>query len=227
MKKTYRQGVQVLLAIVALSGFTVASAAEVPPRQPGLWKHTQYEGNDRSDVQVVYQCVDEATEDRFLAMAKHMGSCTEEPMTRKGAALLGSNVCQIMGSKVTTEYVVSGNMKTEFRVESVSTNEPPLFGEARTESLVLMEWQGACKPGQKPGDMLVEQDGELVTFSMDQLERAHDMSRMLENIPSPQGMEQMMEQLRKMQPHMEGSGVDIQELGKMMEQLRQLQATRK
>lgn len=227
MKKTYRRGLRAVLAIVALGGFTMVSGAELPPRQPGLWKHTLYEGNDRSDAQVMYQCVDETTEERFLAMAKDMGSCTEEPMKRQGATLLGRDVCQIMGSKVTTEYVVSGNMKTEFRVESVSTNEPPLFGEARSESLVLMEWQGACKPGQKPGDMLVEQDGQLMTFSMEQLEQAQSMSKVLENMQSPQGMEQMMEQLRKMQPQLEGSGVDMQELGKMMEQLQQLQAPRK
>ena len=209
MHQAQKRGVQALLAMVAFSSMAVAGAIELPPRQSGLWKQTHYEGKQTQEPDtVVYQCVDEATDAKFRAMSRQMaGSCTQDEMTRQGNTLAGRNVCQLMGSKVTTEYVVSGNMKTEFRIDSRSKNEPPLFGAAESESVVLAEWQGPCKPGQKPGDMIYEEDGETGTVSMEDLGNMQGMAKALEQLQSQSG----------------GAGIDMQDINKMMEQLQQLQ----
>lgn len=219
MNQIQKRGMRMLLAVVASCGLTVAGAQEMPPRQPGLWKQTQYEGKNSQESEVVYQCVDEASDEKFRAMAKNVAACTEEPLKRKGNTMVGRNVCQLMGSKVTTEYVISGNMKTEFRIDSRSRHEPPLFGQAQSETVILAEWQGPCKPGQKPGDMIIEEDGETGTVSMEDLGNLQEMSKALEHMRSPEGMGQMLELLQNMQPQGGGAGVDMQELSKMMEQL--------
>jgi len=223
MNQRYRPAQRLLAGIALFGSLAVAGAQELPPRQPGLWKQTQYEGKDAQTAEVIYQCVDEASDEKFRAMAKKMASCTEEPVKRKGNTMVGRNVCQVMGSRVTTEYVISGNMKTEFRIDSRSTHEPPLFGQAQSETVILAEWQGPCKPGQKPGDMIIEEDGETGTLSMEDLENLQGMSKALEHMQSMEGMGQMLEQLQKMQSQGGGTGVDMQELGKMMEQLQQMQ----
>lgn len=226
MGKAKRSGMQVFVIAAMFGGMAAASAMEMPPRQPGLWKQTQYEGRDAQKTDVIYQCVDEASEKQFQAMAKQMaggGKCTEESTKRKGSTLVGRSVCQIMGSKVTHDYVVSGNMKTEFRVESRSKYDPPLFGEALNESVILAEWQGPCKPGQKPGDMIVEGEDSTETVSMEDMGNLQEMSKALEQLQSSQGLGQMLEQIQKAQTQAGEAGVNMQEIGKMMEQMQQLQ----
>lgn len=223
MNKICKPGMRICLALAASGWLAMAGAQELPPRQPGLWKQIQYEGKETQAGEVVYQCVDEASDERFRAMASKMASCTEEPVRKKGNTLVGSNVCQVMGSKVTTEYVISGNMKTEFRIDSRSTHEPPLFGQAQNETVLVAEWQGPCKPGQKPGDTFIQEGGETATISMDEMENLQQMAEALEQMHSPEAMGQMLQQLQQMQPQESEGGLDMQELSKMMEQLQQMQ----
>lgn len=219
MNQKYSPVIRILMGVAIFGSLAVAGAQELPPRQPGLWKQTQYEGNNAQAAEVIYQCVDEASDEKFRAMAKQMATCTEEPVKRKGNTMVGRSVCKMMGVKVTTDYVISGNMETEFRIDSRSTNEPPLFGVAQSETVILAEWQGPCKPGQKPGDMILEQDGETTTVNVYEMGNLPEMSKALE------GMGPMLEQLQKMQPQEGGGSIDMQELNKMMETLQQMQRT--
>lgn len=221
MRQMQRRGIQVLLGAVALTGVAMVGAQELPPRQPGLWKQTQYEKQSPQETEVVYQCADAASDEAYRAAARKMASCTEEPAQRKGNALVGRNTCEIMGSKVTTEYVITGDLKTEYRIESRSTHVPPVFGLAQSETVVVAEWQGPCKPGQKPGDMIMGEGGEAATVSLEDMTRLQDTAKLMEQMQSSEGMGQMLEMLQNM-PQQEG-GVDMQGLERMMEQLQQLQ----
>lgn len=220
MSQRYRRGLKVLLGVVAFTGFTLAGAQELPPRQPGLWKHTQYEGKSAQETEVVYQCADQASDAAYRETARKMASCTEEPVQRKGGTLAGRNTCEVMGSRVTTEYVISGDMKTEYRIESRSTHEPPLFGVAQSETVVVAQWQGPCRPGQKPGDMIIAEDGEVSSVSLEQLNELQEMSKSLEQMQSSQGMGQMLEMLQKVQP--QGGGADMQKLSEQIKELNKM-----
>lgn len=215
MKQNKKWAMQAGMWGAVLSGLVLTSvvAIELPKRQPGLWKQTHHDKANAQPTDVIYQCVDETSDEKFQSMAKAMAggdNCTEETFERRGDTWVGHSVCQVMGSRVTHDYVVSGNFKTEFRVESRSQYQPPLFGDAQTASVMVAEWQGPCKPGQKPGDMMIEQDGETETINVDDLG----------------GMSEMLEQLQKMQSQAGGAGVDMQELGKMLEQLQQMQPSK-
>lgn len=221
MNRNQKKAIQAFTLVAALGCLNMASAQEMPSRQPGLWKQSHYEGNTTQKPDVVYQCVDAASEEKFRAMAKKMSeqnSCTDNS-SKKGNTVVGTSVCEIMGSKVTSEYVISGNMKTEYRVETRTTHEPPLFGQAKSESVILAEWQGPCKPGQKPGDMIFEEDGETQTISQENMSNMQEMSELLQG----QDLNQIMQQLQQMQPQGAGGAADMQELNKMLEQLQQLQ----
>lgn len=216
---TNNRWLQAVVAVFVLSGTAAVAADDMPVRKAGLWKQTHYEGKQTKEPEsVVYQCVDEASEKAMREAGMNMSgvTCSEDVLQKKGDTLVGRSVCQIAGSQITTDYVISGNFNTRYRVESHSRNEPPLFGEAQSESVILAEWQGACKPGQKPGDMIIEEDGQTHTINL------NDM-RGLSGAQSQQGMEQLMQQLRDAQSQMGGAGVDLQDINKMMEQLQNLQ----
>src|SRR5690554_3139563 len=118
MNPTQKRGVLMLLAALSFGGLQIAHAQEMPTRKPGLWKQTQYEGEKGSAQQpeVSFQCSDEASDQKLRDMAKQMASCKEEPLKRKGDTMVGRNSCQIMGSKVTTEYTITGDTETKYRV---------------------------------------------------------------------------------------------------------------
>ena len=216
--------VPLLLASALAAGVTTVQALELPDRRPGLWKESMFEGKSAEKPDsVAYQCVDESSDRRLREMAKKMNACEEGPTVRRGNRITGSNVCRIAGSKVTTEYVITGNMKTEFRVQARSRHEPPLFGTAENETLTVSEWQGPCKPGQKPGDIVFSDDGAAGEVRSGNVGNVQDMARVLEQLQSDPAMSQIMEQVRKAGAQAAEAGVDMKDIGKMMEQMQQLQ----
>lgn len=223
MKHKHRQGLQILVAVMAFSALASAGAQELPPRKPGLWKESHYENKDSQNPDVIYHCADHASDEKLRLMAKNMAACEEGPSQRKGNTIVGSSVCQMMGSKVTTRYVVSGDMNTEYRIESTSTYEPPMFGLKENDSVIVSQWQGPCQPGQKPGDMVISEDGQTEVVNAEDLGQMQQLTKLVEQMQSSQGMGQMLEMLQQGQSAGGAGAVDLQELSKMMEQLQQLQ----
>lgn len=228
MSSTHTVGVLALLAALLFGGLQSAQGQEIPPRKPGLWKQTQHESQNggSEQVEVIYQCADQASDKKMHQLAKEMGSCTEEPLKRKGETLAGRSVCNLMGSKVAVDYVITGDMDSEYRVETRSKIEPPLFNQSGGRSVLVAQWQGPCKPGQNPGDMIVQGDGGEETLNMNALTDAKGMEAAKELMQS-QGIGQMMEQLQKLQGPGSGEAVDMQAIHNMLEQLGQQQKPQK
>ena len=42
---------------------------------------------------------------------------------------------------------------TAYRMDMLSTYNPPMMGMKEARTTVEAKWLGACKPGQKPGDV--------------------------------------------------------------------------
>ena len=66
-----------------------------------------------------------------------------------------------------------------------TTFDPPMQGMKEMTQKIDARWVGACKPGQKPGDVVMEGRSSM---NMQELMKA-----------DPQKMQQMMEQMQRMQ----------------------------
>jgi len=65
----------------------------------------------------------------------------------------GESVCEIGGSTMRSrmEMVLDGNVG--YRTEIHTTYDPPFMGQTEGKTVVTARHLGACKPGQRPGDM--------------------------------------------------------------------------
>jgi len=62
-------------------------------------------------------------------------------------------VCNLGGSTMKSHSVMTLTGDTQYRTEAHATFDPPMAGQAVTDTVIEGRYVGACKPGQQPGDM--------------------------------------------------------------------------
>lgn len=142
-------------AALAASAGIATSAEDYPPRKPGLWQMSvQASGN----TMTMQHCIDAATDQAMRDMGKGEGknACASQSIKREGDnKMVVDSVCKTGGSTATTHAVVTGDFSTGYRMDMQTTFSPPMAGRATDTSVIEAKWLGACKAGQKPGDMMM------------------------------------------------------------------------
>jgi hypothetical protein len=139
-----------------------AWAQDTPKRKSGLWEINVDRGiagaNDGKTrpPAVMTQCVDQAKDDALHQMGHQMAremKCTWTTLQRTPAGLVNESACDLGITKTRSRTVITGNFKTTYKMVIHTRYDPPMMG--REEGTMSMEgkWVGACKPGQRPGDM--------------------------------------------------------------------------
>ncbi len=149
-----------LIAIAATA--LPAAGQDGPRRKSGLW---EVKGEN---MPAMSTCVDQASDDALRSMAGNMRQqteCKQNSMKREGNRIVSESVCKFGNTTATTRTVATGDFQTAYTVDSTSRYDPPLAG--RSESHVKMEarWVGPCKPGMKPGDMVMP-NGQVISGDM-------------------------------------------------------------
>ncbi len=137
-----------------------AFAIDYPARKPGLWEIKTGEGGASTGTapgQTIQQCIDAATDKAMREMGQGMGKdmCSKQDLRLEGVKLVIDSVCRIGPTTATSRAVMSGDFSSAYRMESKSTYSPPLMGRTEGTGLIEAKWVGPCKPGQKPGDMVM------------------------------------------------------------------------
>ena len=138
-----------LAAAVAISSL----AAEPPKRKSGLWETTmQMQG--MPNMGPMQQCVDQASDDIMRQQAsKQKPDCSVMDIKPQGNKLTIHSVCKADGSTVTTDAVFTGAFDSSYKGEITTRFNPPMRGMSESKMSIEASWKGACKPGQKPGEM--------------------------------------------------------------------------
>ena len=141
-------------ALLAAAGGAVAATPDMPKRKSGLWEIT-VSSDGAKGGQTMQQCIDEKSDD---LMKNNMAgtekqSCSKNEFRREGAKLITESVCKMSGSTTTTRGVFTGQFDSAYKADIKSTYEPPLHGMKESAATMEAKWLGACKPGQKPGDI--------------------------------------------------------------------------
>lgn len=69
------------------------------------------------------------------------------------------SVCKVEGSTATTDGVFEGSFDTNYKGTMKTRFNPPLQGMAESNMTQQARWLGPCKPGQKPGDVIMPNMG--------------------------------------------------------------------
>jgi hypothetical protein len=165
------QSIVLSLSFVAALGAAPVSAAtvDIPTLKSGLWEVTRSGGGaDGKGKNVTTMCLDEATQaqmrDFGLGMAKDM--CTKNEMRNEGNRLLTNATCNLGNTVMKTQSVMTFTNANSYHTEINASYDPPMFNMKESKTVLDGKWISACKPGQKPGDMVLE-NGQ--TINMQQM----------------------------------------------------------
>ncbi|MBK1679249.1 DUF3617 domain-containing protein [Rhodocyclus tenuis] len=150
-----------LAVALALPGGT-AFAADAPLRKPGLWEIMTRSDNIPGAGIAIQQCIDQNTDNLMQQRAKNeKADCSVMDLKRAGERVTLHAVCKVEGSTVTTDATYLGNFEAGYKGDMRSRYSPPLQGISETHMTQEARWLGACKPGQKPGDVIMPNMGSM------------------------------------------------------------------
>lgn len=151
-----RRALFVLCPLLLAPG--IAAAAEAPARKSGLWEMTNVMSGAHSMTQTMQQCVDEKTDKltEQSGMKEAQQHCSKNEITRSGNKVISDSVCKFEGTTATTHAEFTGDFGSNYRGDIKTTYSPPMQGMAGMQMAITAKWLGPCKPGMKPGDVIMQ-----------------------------------------------------------------------
>lgn len=152
-----RSSVAVACMVTGTIAASSAFAIDYPARKPGLWEIQTGDATGKGAGHTVQQCIDAASDKALRDMGQGMGKdmCAKQDLRIESGKLVMDSVCKIGTTTATSHAVMTGDFSSTYRMESKSTYNPPLMGRTEGTSVMEAKWVGPCKPGQKPGDMVM------------------------------------------------------------------------
>jgi uncharacterized protein DUF3617 len=147
--------------LVLIAAFLFAGTVQAQDkfsRKSGLWDMKVTSTRTGDERAHSYQmCVDQASDNAFLQVAGGLRSerCQTTKSARDGDKIVVDATCKVaMRTTATTHAVVTGKLDSAYKIESKSTFDPPLKGKSEGGTVIEAKWTGACKTGQRPGDVM-------------------------------------------------------------------------
>ena len=142
-----------LLALLQVGG---AAAVELPVRKAGLWEMKVLSGGSVPEM-TMQQCTDETTDkDMSTAMspiAKDI--CSKQDIQKTATGYVTDSICGVAGMTIKSNAEINGDFNSAYTVKSTSHTEGGMGGAPRDSTTTIeAKWLGACKPDQKPGDIM-------------------------------------------------------------------------
>jgi hypothetical protein len=165
----------VFIGLFMLSGAASAASYDPPKRKSGLWE-VKVSSGQAGGTHTMQQCVDQKTDDLMkndMEGGAKM-SCSKSEFRKEGDKIVHDSICKVEGSSAKTRTVISGRFDSAYKIESKSSYEPPLSGMRESTTVMDARWLGACKAGQKAGD--VSMPG-MPNINMDELMKKMPKSR--------------------------------------------------
>jgi hypothetical protein len=147
---------------LTLSPLSLAAPKDMPARKPGLWE-IKMQMSGMPQPMVSQQCIDEKTDDLMQQQgeAQARQQCSKNAMRKDGDKVIVETVCKFNGTTATTTATFSGDFSRNYRGEINTTYSPPMHGMKSSKQMLDAKWLGACKPGQKPGDVAMPGMGSM------------------------------------------------------------------
>jgi uncharacterized protein DUF3617 len=129
---------------------------ELPKLKAGLWEvRTTFQRREGQPPQLTSMCLDESVQRDMYQMSMGMmaGMCSKHDIDLTGSKVTAVADCNLGVSKMRSRSVMTLTGNTAYRTEAHATFDPPLNGQAESTTLIEGRHVGACKPGQRPGDV--------------------------------------------------------------------------
>jgi hypothetical protein len=194
---TKTQSVVLTLGIVGVCALVFSDdvgAQSAPKRKPGLWQQNMTSSGSQVPPMSMTMCTDEKTDDMLSSKASGAQQCSQPTSRREGNAYVFEAVCKDGATTVKARGTFTGDFTNQYSGEIRYTFDPPQRGMKEMTQKMEARWLGACKPGQKPGDVVVDGMGGMNINQM----MGGDPKHMQEMMNDPKKMREMQEMMEKM-----------------------------
>ena len=135
-----------------------ARAVEMPIRKAGLWEMKVVRTGSATPEMTMQHCTDEATDKEmstaFAPMSKEV--CSKRDVEKTATGYVSDSVCNVGAMSITSHSDIVGDFSSAYTVKSSSHHEGgPASVPRDSTTTVEAKWLGACKPDQKPGDIVM------------------------------------------------------------------------
>ena len=145
----------------SLMAFWVAAearAVELPVRKAGLWEMKMARTGSPLPEMTMQHCTDETTDkdmaSSFSPMSKEI--CSKQDVEKTATGYVTDSECSVAGMSMTSHAEITGDFNSAYTVKTTAHSERgPADLPRDTTMTVEAKWLGACKPGQKPGDIVM------------------------------------------------------------------------
>jgi len=150
-----RMSLSAAAALVALAVCPAIAAPDYPKLKPGLWEMSTTSNRAPDAKSKSTLCLDASIQQDMIRISSGMmaGMCSKSELKMSGNKFIGEAVCNLGGSTMKSRSVMTMNGDTSYRTEAQATFDPPLGGQSESKTVIEGRHIGACKPGQKPGDL--------------------------------------------------------------------------
>jgi hypothetical protein len=149
-----------------------ARAVEMPLRKPGLWEMKLVKTGSPLPDMTMQHCTDETTDKEmstsFSPMSKEV--CSKRDIQQTATGYVTDSVCSVAGASMTSHSDIVGDFNSAYTIKITSHSGGGPAGQPRDSTMTVeAKWLGACKPGQKPGDIVMPGGFKLNIKDMEKL----------------------------------------------------------
>jgi hypothetical protein len=145
-----------LLPLLAAS---TAQADDLPVRKAGLWEMKMVRTGSAVPDMTMQHCTDESVDremnNNVAPIAKQ--ACSKQDVKKTATGYVSDTECNVGGMSMTSHTEITGDYNSAYTVKTSSHAQGGAAGAAGRDTTMTLEakWLGACKPDQKPGDVVM------------------------------------------------------------------------
>jgi Protein of unknown function (DUF3617) len=154
--------------LAALGVFLLAAASagharadDLPIRKAGLWEIKMVRTGSPMPDMTMQHCTDESTDKQMNNLVSPMATqiCAKQDVQKTATGYVSDSVCSVAGVSIASHSEVSGDFNSAYTITTTSHSELGSKGARDTVTKIEAKWLGACKPDQKPGDIVMPGGG--------------------------------------------------------------------
>jgi hypothetical protein len=162
----------VALGLFSLLPLSKAAAEDLPVRKAGLWEMKVMRAGSSMPEMTMQHCTDQTTDKEmstaFSPMSKEI--CSKKDIQKTATGFVSDAVCGIAGVSITSHSEIVGDFNSAYTVKTMAHSDGgPAAMKGDHVTTVAAKWLGACKPDQKPGDIMMPSGLKMNIHDMDKL----------------------------------------------------------
>lgn len=160
------------LCLLAAAPADHARADDLPIRKAGLWEIKMVRTGSQLPEMTMQHCTDETTDKDMNNMVSPMAKqiCSRQDIQKTATGYLSDSLCSVGGVSIASHSEINGDFNSAYTVTTSSHSDLGSKGARDTVTKIEAKWLGACKPDQKPGDIVMPGGGfKLNVKDMDKL----------------------------------------------------------